>query len=635
MEDRRNILFTIGINKYENSVWTDLDNAVLDCTELKKILENYYSFEEFPNSLFNYLATKKEVYASLNTLKNFIEPTDNLIIFYAGHGNMNPHTNRGYWIPYEGTNDTSTWIENSVIKDFIQDLDAQHIWLIVDSCFSGTFLTNTRSITFELTYQKLDSKKSRWMLSSGSEEKVSDGVPRENSPFCKYLFHYLKNNTNQFTSVSEIINYVKSLTKNNSKQIPRGAFIDNIGHADGEMVLKLKKEFVLSFNKVSRGKPNTPKLRLELAENEKNENRLPVGKEIILIESFVDGQDYLILENFRFDDDGNKKLRFKQDKVIFKSKDKDVSYKLNRRFATWEGLNRYTDLNENFFKESKGVIVGAHTDIEKVEDELYCIAYADYLKELFEFNRDLMSCLHCKEKISTNDSYLVEIDEISLNNNVGNVHKECLRNADRIMGESGYENLKESNLINFNYTLWSNLLEKGQGQIQPIYNNLDKLKIAVISWKAKKNINTGRYCINIVYVNGDSSFMKLGKEIRRFKSSEIDNEVNSFNSELKVRSKENDSPCIILETNLFGFFQTLSKLKKSTQTIVNVSHYEKAVYSYQFEEHQNNIENDYTPLGLIKSIKTEEILMIGNLIPLISNPIEIDKYFSILKKAKN
>lgn len=632
MKKRRNVLFTIGIDKYESKTWKDLENAVLDCNELKKTLEELYSFEEYPDSLFNNFATKKEIYNSFNTLKSYIEPEDNLIIFFAGHGSMNPHTNRGYWIPFEGTSDTSTWIENSVVKDLVQDLKAKHIWLIADSCFSGTFLTNTRNITEELTYKKLDSQKSRWMLSSGSEEKVSDGIPTKHSPFCKYLIHCLKNNTNEFTCVSEIITYVKFLTLNNSKQTPRGAFIDNVGHAEGEMVLILDKQFVLSNIKITRGTPNTPELRLELAEHQKNEKRFSVGKEIILIESFVGGQDYLILENFRFDDDGNKKLRFKDDKVIFKSKDGDVSHKLIRRFATWQGLTRYTELNDQYFRENKGAMINAHSDIEKVEEELHCITHADYLQELIDFNKDLMSCLHCGEKISTNDSYLVEIDEINFKNNVGNVHRECLRNADRILGKSGFEGLKESSLINFNYTLWLELLEKGQGQIQPLYNKLGKLKIAVISWNPENNINIGKYCVRTVYENGSTDFMKLGKEIHRFKSSEIDDEIENFNSQLKVQKEKNDLPGMIVETKLFGHFQFLSKIKKPNQTIVNVSHYEKAIYSKQLEEYQSKIENDYTPLGLIKSIDTDEILTLGNLVPLISNPIEIDKYYNNWKE---
>ena len=164
MKNRKNIIFTIGIDNYETSVWKNLNNAVLDAKSIVKILTTKYNFDEYPNSLYDFEATKQNIYDSFNTLRNSIEPEDNVIIFFAGHGNINPMTQRGYWIPHEGTADVYTWIENSVIKDFIADLNAKHIWLIADSCFSGTFLTNTRDVFSEKTYKELDGNMSRWML---------------------------------------------------------------------------------------------------------------------------------------------------------------------------------------------------------------------------------------------------------------------------------------------------------------------------------------------------------------------------------------------------------------------------------------------------------------------------------------
>jgi len=275
MEKRRNILFTIGIDKYDSESWRNLNNAVLDAKEIAQLLIERYSFELYPDSLFDSEATKKNIYASLNNLKFYVEPSDNLIIFFAGHGNMNPHTHRGYWVPYDGTLSLDTYIENSVIKDFIQDIDAQHIWLIADSCFSGTFLTRTRGVINEMPYHKLDEKKSRWMFASGSEEKVSDGQEGLHSPFSRYIIRFLQENTNIYTCVSEIIKYVTQLTINNSTQTPRGAFIDNIGHQDGEMIFVLKENLIKHNFLKTRGTTNTPKLRLELRANQKGKQNPP------------------------------------------------------------------------------------------------------------------------------------------------------------------------------------------------------------------------------------------------------------------------------------------------------------------------------------------------------------------------
>ena len=273
----------------------------------------------------------------------------------------------------------------------------------------------------------------------------------------------MSTNTNKFTCVSEISKYVTILTSENSTQTPRGSFIDNIGHDGGEMVLILIDKFLQNNIGVTRGTPNTLKLREDLQAVQMGKSTLASGKEILLIKSFEEKADFLILENFRFDDDGNKKIRFQSNKVVLKTPDGNDTLDLIQRFASWTGLTKFMDENPAQFEKANIVVIGAAEEIEIVENTPFAVAYSEFLQELLAFNKDLMTCLHCGEKISTNDSFFVEIDELQMKANIGNVHKECLRSADRIMGKSGYKDLPETNLINFNYQKWIELLERGQG----------------------------------------------------------------------------------------------------------------------------------------------------------------------------
>lgn len=628
MSSPRNILFTIAIDEYQSSVWPNLHNAVLDAKKICQILTDKYSFEEFHGSLINDQATRDNIYSAFISLKQFIDPSDNLIILFTGHGEMNTQTHRGYWIPTDGTRNPSTLIENAIVKDFIEDIDAKHIWLISDSCFSGTFLTRTRGVIEEKEYAKLAFHKSRWMLASGSEEKVSDGQPGQHSPFAKFLIKFLENNANIFSSVNEIIKYVTVLTNSSSAQTSRGAFIDNIGHDGGEMILKLKEEFVVYNLNTTRGIPNTPSLRLEIKNANNDENKLSAGKEILLIKSFVEDYDFMIIENFRFDDDGKKKIKFKENKVLFQGVENEEEFILIQRFATWKGLERYFDNNQEVFKDKSVVALNAVEQIQEVEDTNHALAQAEYLKELLEFNKDQMSCLHCAEKISTNDCFFIEIDELELKDKVGNVHKECLRPADRIIGESGYKDLEKSHLLNFDYNKWADLLLKGQGQIRAIKKKFPNnvIPVSVISWNPINSINTGKYCIREYFEDGSYSFMKLGKSIHRFSKDEIDIEVEKFNKQINEFKETGDPICMIVETKINGSFKLLNKLKLPEQTIVNVSHFEKATYSIQLEENQHEINNDYTPIGLVCFPETDDLVKIDNYVLLITNPLEFDKF---------
>ncbi len=627
MSQPRNILFTIAIDEYQSNVWPNLNNAVFDVEKISQILIDKYSFELFHGSLTNNQATRDSIYSAFISIKQFVDSFDNLIILFTGHGQMNPQTNRGYWVPTDGTTNPSTLIENAVIKDFIEDIDAKHIWLISDSCFSGTFLTRTRGVIEEKEYTQLTFHKSRWMLASGGEERVSDGQPGQHSPFAKYLIRFLENNTNAFCSVNEIIKYVTTLTNNNSKQTSRGAFIDNIGHEDGEMVLNLNKEFIIQNINTTRGIPNTPSLKLEIKSTDENEKRLSSGKEILLIKSFIENYDFMIIENFRFENDGKKKIKFRENKVLFQGVENEEDCILIQRFATWTGLKRYLDNNQEAFKDKSVIAINAVEEIEKVEDTAPALAQAEYLKELLEFNKDQMSCLHCGEKISTNDCFFIEIDELELKDKLGNVHKECLRPADRIIGESGYKNLKKSNLLNFDYSKWAELLLKGQGQIRAIKKKFSSNLIKpVISWNPLNNINTGKYCIRQYYEDGTYSFMKLGKSIHRFSKEEIDIEVEKFNKQIKESKEQGDPICMIVETKMNGSYKLLNTLKLPEQTIVYASHFEKATYSIQLEENQIEINNDYTPIGLVCYPETDDLVKIENHVLLITNPLKFDKF---------
>jgi len=48
---------------------------------------------------------------------------------------------RGYWLPVDATEDTQVkWVPTTTITDALKAMDAKHVMLVVDSCYSGTFM---------------------------------------------------------------------------------------------------------------------------------------------------------------------------------------------------------------------------------------------------------------------------------------------------------------------------------------------------------------------------------------------------------------------------------------------------------------------------------------------------------------
>ncbi len=226
----------IGNNDYDKL--ENLDNAVNDAKDLEKVLNEKYGFEttliadansdETENAIINF--TKKR-----NKL-------DNILIYYAGHGQLEKKQKRGYWLPTDaGSSQDSKWINNLLIKDLIKGSDAKHILLIVDSCFAGALMRGSgenKSVE-KLTQSSIiknQMKKTRLVMTSGGNEEVADGIgDSKNSVFAEPLIRALKDNNRVIRSI-ELFQTVRTYVENNADQVPEYSLIHGTGHDGGEFL---------------------------------------------------------------------------------------------------------------------------------------------------------------------------------------------------------------------------------------------------------------------------------------------------------------------------------------------------------------------------------------------------------------
>ena len=84
----------------------------------------------------------------------------------------------------------------------------------------------------------------------------------------------------------------------------------------------------------------------------------------------------MIIENFRFEDDGKKKIKFRENKVLFQGVENEEDFILIQRFATWTGLKRYLVNNQEAFKDKSVIAINAAEEIEKVEETAHALAHS-------------------------------------------------------------------------------------------------------------------------------------------------------------------------------------------------------------------------------------------------------------------
>jgi len=227
-----NYLLVIGIDQYSN--WPELNNAVSDAKKVGSILVGKYTFEpQNATFLFNEEATKEGIDSVLKSYIEKVTPVDNLLIYYAGHGDYDDLLNEGYWVPVNArTNKESDYYSNSRLLKIVKNINSQHTLLIVDACFSGALFAE-RSRGF---VENVEKYKSRWGLASGRLETVSDGAKGGSSPFAESLITIL-DNSDVDLPVSEISLGLKKKVSEVSNQTPRGNPLKNVGDEGGEFIL--------------------------------------------------------------------------------------------------------------------------------------------------------------------------------------------------------------------------------------------------------------------------------------------------------------------------------------------------------------------------------------------------------------
>ena len=225
----------IGNNKYEHL--EKLDAAENDAIVIAEVLENKYDFEVDLLLNADYDTTVNSLFSITNKLKN----NDNLLIYYAGHGELDKAENRGYWLPVDASYEMrSKWISNQRIVDRIKATKAKHVLLVADSCFSGTLmrsgtnLQNQEPIN-EKYVERLKNKKTRLVITSGGNEPVVDSVGGNHSLFALKFIDTLKNSKNVINS-QILFENIRRYVVANADQTPERAMVHKTGHDGGDFL---------------------------------------------------------------------------------------------------------------------------------------------------------------------------------------------------------------------------------------------------------------------------------------------------------------------------------------------------------------------------------------------------------------
>lgn len=234
----------IGNNEYQSL--PRLSSPVADATALAELLKTRYHFQT--TLLTN--ASRYQILSALNKLRESLTEKDNLLLYFAGHGELDEVNQRGNWLPVDAERDSSAnWIPTTAITDILNIMRAKQVLVVVDSCYAGAL---TRSSVARLNagmtaaerehwLKTMASKRARTVLTSGGLAPVMDLGGGQHSVFAKALLDVLAANSDILDGQRlhrEVAARVAFAAANMQfDQVPEYAPIRFAGHEAGEFFL--------------------------------------------------------------------------------------------------------------------------------------------------------------------------------------------------------------------------------------------------------------------------------------------------------------------------------------------------------------------------------------------------------------
>lgn len=249
---KSNYALIIANDSFEDPRFSKLNNPALDATTIAKLLEESFGFETeiLTNIKKDDFVLKLRQYATKKYQKY-----DQLMIYFAGHGDFDPVLGQGYVIFNDSRFADETYsghLSFSYLQDVLSKINCPHILLTLDVCYGGTFdsyfanqdgdlkrgdnpsrgahaIRNSSSFN-AFVYEKLKPK-TRLYLSSGGKEVVSDGVKGQHSPFAKAFIHKLieaSRSEYKMLTISEL----KAYLEKQLQTVKMGSFTGNESNSD-------------------------------------------------------------------------------------------------------------------------------------------------------------------------------------------------------------------------------------------------------------------------------------------------------------------------------------------------------------------------------------------------------------------
>ena len=189
--------YALIIGNSDYSRYPHLNTPTSDAKSVEVLLRERYGFST--RMIVN--GNRHDIMTAFNEMQARVSENDNLLIYYAGHGEIDGKTKEAYWLPVDAeVGNPANWIASKSITDLIGIMQARHIMVVSDSCYSGAMsgsavakLPPDIDAEKKLKWLKvMATRKGRTVLTSGDVKPVLDSGGDGHSVFAQSFLKALR-----------------------------------------------------------------------------------------------------------------------------------------------------------------------------------------------------------------------------------------------------------------------------------------------------------------------------------------------------------------------------------------------------------------------------------------------------------
>ncbi|MFF3545225.1 hypothetical protein ACFYXD_25640 [Streptomyces platensis] len=353
---------------------------------------------------------------------------------------------------------------------------------------------------------------------------------------------------------------------------------------------------------------------------------LSAGREVVLAELPDEDGDCVIADFRRFDERGDKRLTFRDDRLQLPN---GISWRVLGRWSTWAGLERYMERHAERFADREVVLIPMDSGVD-CESLPHAQVYGEHCRQVLEAVPDILCCRHCGETISEDRAPLIEVDEEGREQDLGLVHESCRRALDRVLGFMDCALFRGNpQLRNFDYRGWVESLPSGQWLFGGLRNAGPRA--APVAWKSQyDDFSKGTWCVRADLEDGSARYVTDRGRVARRSQQRALQDAQEMNRSLEEARKKGDPWCYSPDGDAFGPYSVL------LAGGVDPVECEKAVacrYTRPIGEAYSQCENYYAPLAYLTDAVSGDPVVVEGVITMLTDPLQLPSYLANWRKC--